>query len=340
MSSPTLKVGIVGLGRLGQRHAINLAQRVPNAEVVAACSPVPAELDWAASQLGITTGYADYDALLAHPGLDAVFLVTPTSLHADQIIAALRAGKHVFCEKPLSLDLADCLKVEAEAARHPQLTVMIGFVRRFDASYHDAQQKIALGLIGKPYLVRSQTCDQNDPSGAFMRFAPTSGGIFLDCSVHDIDLARWLLGNPVPRRVYASGTIAIHTGLQAFGDVDNGLATVEFSDGSMASFMASRTMAHGHETLTEVFGTGGRLAVGSNPRLNRVEISDAHGVRNECTPDFYARFADAFLIEAQEFTDAALGRRTLSLTLHDATEATRIGLAMTQAMREARPVEF
>lgn len=340
MSSPTLKVGIVGLGRLGQRHANNLAQRVPNAEVVAACSPVPAELDWAASQLGITTGYADYDALLAHPGLDAVFLVTPTSLHADQIIAALRAGKHVFCEKPLSLDLADCLKVEAEAARHPQLTIMIGFVRRFDASYHDAQQKIAQGLIGKPYLVRSQTCDQNDPSGAFMRFAPTSGGIFLDCSVHDIDLARWLLGNPAPKRVYASGTNAIHTGLQAFGDVDNGLATVEFSDGSMASFMASRTMAHGHETLTEVFGTGGRLAVGSNPRLNRVEISDAHGVRNECTPDFYARFADAFLIEAQEFTDAALGRRTLSLTLHDATEATRIGLAMTQAMREARPVEF
>lgn len=340
MSSPTLKVGIVGLGRLGQRHAINLTQRVPNAEVVAACSPVPAELDWAASQLGITTGYADYDALLAHPGLDAVFLVTPTSLHADQIIAALRAGKHVFCEKPLSLDLADCLKVEAEAARHPQLTIMIGFVRRFDASYHDAQQKIAQGLIGKPYLVRSQTCDQNDPSGAFMRFAPTSGGIFLDCSVHDIDLARWLLGNPAPKRVYASGTNAIHTGLQAFGDVDNGLATVEFSDGSMASFMASRTMAHGHETLTEVFGTGGRLAVGSNPRLNRVEISDAHGVRNECTPDFYARFADAFLIEAQEFTDAALGRRTLSLTLHDATEATRIGLAMTQAMREARPVEF
>jgi len=148
--------------------------------------------------------------------------------------------------------------VEAEAARHPQLTIMIGFVRRFDASYHDAQQKIAQGLIGKPYLVRSQTCDQNDPSGAFMRFAPTSGGIFLDCSVHDIDLARWLLGNPVPKRVYASGTNAIHTGLQAFGDVDNGLATVEFSDGSMASFMASRTMAHGHETLTEVFGTGGR----------------------------------------------------------------------------------
>ncbi|CDG83617.1 Gfo/Idh/MocA family oxidoreductase [Janthinobacterium agaricidamnosum] len=335
-----LRIGIVGLGRLGQRHAQNLVQRVPNAEVVAACSPLQAELDWAATTLGITQTYSDYSALLADPGLDAVFLVTPTSLHADQIIQALHAGKHVFCEKPLSLDLADCLKVEAEAARHPQLVTMIGFVRRFDASYHDAHHKVQQGMIGKPYLIRSQTCDQNDPSGAFMRFAPTSGGIFLDCSVHDIDLARWLLGNPVPKRVYASGSNAIHTGLQAFGDVDNGLATVEFADGGMASFMASRTMAHGHETLTEVFGTAGRLSVGSNPRLNRVEISDVHGVRNECTPDFYARFSDAFLIEAQEFTDAALGLRKLSLTLNDATEATRLGLAMTQAMREKRVIEF
>ena len=99
-------------------------------------------------------------------------------------------------------------------------------------------------------------------------------------------------------------------------------------------------MAHGHETLAEVFGTAGRLALGSNPRLNRVEISDVHGVRNECTPDFYARFADAFLVEAQEFTNAALGRRTLSLTLNDATEATGLGIAMTQAMRAGRPVEF
>ncbi len=340
MQQRRLRVGIAGLGRLGQRHALNLAQRVPHADLVAACSPVAAELEWAVATLGVQHTYTDYAALLSHPELDAVFLVTPTSLHADQIIAALRAGKHVFCEKPLSIELADCLAVEAEAARHPQLVAMIGFVRRFDASYQDAQHKVGQGLIGKPYLVRSQTCDQNDPSGAFMRFAPTSGGIFLDCSVHDIDLARWLLGNPQPKRVYATGVNAIHSGLDAFGDVDNGLATLEFADGSMASFMTSRTMAHGHETSTEVFGTSGRLAIGGNPRNNRVEISDAHGVRNECTPDFYARFSDAFLAEAQEFTDAALGSRKLSLSLQDATAATRIGLVMTQALREARAIEF
>ena len=340
MNNKILRIGMVGLGRLGQRHAQNLVQRVPNAEVIAACSPVEQELEWARTALGIQHAYAGYAELLAHPGLDAVFLVTPTSLHAEQIIQALQAGKHVFCEKPLSLDLADCLRVEAEAAKHPHLKVMIGFVRRFDASYRDAFQKIQAGLIGRPYMVRSQTCDQNDPSGFFVRFAATSGGIFLDCSVHDIDLARWLLGNPLPARVSATGTNAIHVGLREHQDVDNGLATVEFADGQMASFMASRTMAHGHETLTEVFGVQGRLTIGADARLNRVDIADGSGIRHECTPDFYARFADAFLIEAQEFVDAALGLTDLTLTLQDATEATRIGLAITQAMRERRVVEL
>lgn len=340
MTRSALKIGIVGLGRLGQRHAENLVLRIPNAQVVAACSPAEAELEWARATLGIPACYTGYDALLAHPGLDAVFLVTPTALHAEQIIQALRAGKHVFCEKPLSLSLDDCLRVEAEASRHPQLTVMIGFVRRFDASYRDAARKLRDGLIGKPYLIRSQTTDQNDPGGFFVRFAATSGGIFLDCSVHDIDLMRWLLDNPTPTRVYAIGTVAIHQRLREYNDVDNALATVEFADGCMGTVMASRTMAHGHETMTEVFGAHGRLTIGAQARVNRVEIADAHGVRHECTPDFYARFSDAFLLEAQEFVDAALGLGSLSLKLHDATEATRIGLAMTQAMHEKRPVDF
>ncbi|MBA5690134.1 Gfo/Idh/MocA family oxidoreductase [Rugamonas apoptosis] len=335
-----LRIGIAGLGRLGQRHAENLAHRVPNAQLVAACSPVEQELEWARKTLGVAHCYAEYAALLAHPGLDAVFLVTPTSLHAQQIIAALQAGKHVFCEKPLSLDLEDCLKVEAEAARHPHLQVMIGFVRRFDASYRDAAYKIRAGMIGKPYLVRSQTMDLNDPGGFFVRFAASSGGIFLDCSVHDIDLARWLLDSPAPARVTATGTTVIHHGLREFGDVDNGLATLEFADGSMASFMASRTMAHGHETLTEVFGTKGRLTIGGGAQLNRVEMADHNGISHECTPDFYSRFSDAFLLEAQEFVAAALGQGKLSLKLHDATEATRVGLAMARSMRDRQAVDL
>jgi myo-inositol 2-dehydrogenase/D-chiro-inositol 1-dehydrogenase len=260
---------------MGRRHAENLAFRVPGVELVAACSPIGEELEWARDTLGVARLYKDYNELLAHPGLDAVFLVTPVTLHPTQIIAGLQAGKHVFCEKPLSLDLNECLQVEAEAARHPHLKVMIGFVRRFDASYQDAQKSIAAGAIGRPFMVRSETCDQNDPSGFFVRFAPTSGGIFVDMSVHDIDLARWLLGSPRPLRVFSVGAIAIHEGLRACGDVDNGVAMCEFADGRMACFYASRTMAHGHETATEIIGTDGRLTVPRWPPQPRRDLRHA-----------------------------------------------------------------
>lgn len=335
-----LRIGIAGLGRLGRRHAENLAQRTPRAQLVAACSPVAEELAWAEQQLGVARGYGDYAAMLADPDVDAVFLVTPTTLHAAQIIEGLQAGKHVFCEKPLSLEIADCERVQREAAKRPKLKVMIGYGRRFDPSYRDAYDKIQAGMIGAPFLVRSQNLDMNDPSGFFVRFAPTSGGIFLDCTVHDIDLARWFLGNPRPLRVFAAGTVAIHQGLREFGDVDNGVATCEFDGGKLACFYASRTMAHGHETATEIIGTDGRLTVGRDGRLNHVEIADTHGVRTLTTPTFYERFADAFLREETHFVDCVRHERPLALTLHDATEATRIGIALRTSLEERRVVEL
>jgi myo-inositol 2-dehydrogenase/D-chiro-inositol 1-dehydrogenase len=337
---PRLRVGIAGLGRLGRRHAENLARRIPRAALVAACSPVPEELAWAKEALGVARLHRNFEDLLADREIDAVFIVTPTSLHAEQIVAALSASKHVFCEKPLSLDLTDCRRVEAEAAKHPKLKAMIGYGRRFDPSNRDAYDKIQAGLIGKPFLVRSQNLDLNDPSGFFVRFAPTSGGIFLDCTVHDIDLARWFLGNPKPLRVFAAGVVAVHDGLREFGDVDNGVAVCEFDGGRLACFYASRTMAHGHETSAEIFGTQGRLAVGQNPRLNRVDIADAHGVRNECTPTFYERFEEAFLIETAHFVDAVLDDRAPALTLNDATEATRIAIALRESLQNRRAVEL
>jgi myo-inositol 2-dehydrogenase/D-chiro-inositol 1-dehydrogenase len=340
MSASPLRVGIAGVGRMGRHHATNLARRVVGAELVAACSPIAEELAWARDSLGVAHGYRDYAELLAHPGLEAVFLVTPTTLHADQIIAALEAGKHVFSEKPLALNLADCQRVEEKAAQHPAQKAMIGYVRRFDPSYRDAYDKIAAGAIGRPFLARSQTTDQNDPSGFFVRYAGASGGILLDMSVHDIDTVRWLLGADRAKRVFATGLIAVHEGLREANDVDNAVATIEFTDGRIACIYASRTMAHGHETLTEIVGTAGRLTVGQNPRLNRVEIADVHGVRNECTPTFYERFAEAFLLEAQAFVDVVHGDRPLPLTLRDATEATRIGIAVTESLRTRRAVEL
>jgi myo-inositol 2-dehydrogenase/D-chiro-inositol 1-dehydrogenase len=151
--------------------------------------------------------------------------------------------------------------------------------------------------------------------------------------VHDFDLMRWFLGGARALRASAMGTIAIHDGLAATGDHDNAMAMIEFEGGGLGLVYNSRTLAHGHETMTEVVGTAGRLAVGANPRIDRVEIADAHGVRNACTPTFYERFAEAFELEAQAFAQAALGIAPPPLTLRDATEATRIGVAVTQALR-------
>jgi myo-inositol 2-dehydrogenase/D-chiro-inositol 1-dehydrogenase len=339
VSAAPLRIGVVGLGRLGKRHAQNLAYRVPGAVLAAVCSPLDDELAWARDALpAAPRAYRDYASLLDDRDVDAVWLVTPSSLHAQQIVDALRAGKHVFCEKPLSLDIAECERVIAEAQRAPHLQATIGFMRRFDPSYRDAYDKIQAGRIGRPFMVRSQTCDQNDPEGFFVRFAPTSGGIFLDCTVHDIDVARWLLGKPKAKRVYAAGTVALHEGLREFGDVDNGVAICEFEGGQLAMFYASRTMAHGNDTGSEVIGTAGSMTVGSNPRLNRVEILDAHGVRNECTPTFFDRFEDAFLYEAQAFVAAVKGGEQGGATLADALEATRIGSALRRSLETGQAV--
>lgn len=331
-----LRVGIAGLGRLGKRHAEQLARRTRGAVLVSACSPVADEREWARRELGVEVLHEDFDRFVRDPNVDAVVLVTPTTLHAQQTVAALEAGKHVFVEKPLSLDVAECERVEAVARQRPGQVAMVGFVRRFDASYAQAKADIEAGAIGRPFLVRSQTCDRNDPEGFFVRFAPSSGGIFMDCSVHDIDLARWMLGNPRATRAFASGTIALHPGLADCGDVDNGLAIVEFEGGARAVFYASRTMAHGHETTTEVIGTAGMLSVGVGAQRDRVVTRDAGGVRHRVLDDFFERFGDAFSREMEAFV-AACGGAPSPLTLHDATEATRIGQAITRSLRSGLP---
>jgi myo-inositol 2-dehydrogenase/D-chiro-inositol 1-dehydrogenase len=335
-----VRVGIAGLGRMGRRHAENLARRVPNAELVAACDPSADELDWAERQLGVTHCYADYAAMLAQPDLEAVFLVTPTTLHAKQIVDALRARKHVFSEKPLSLDLDECHRVEAEAALQPDLKVMIGFVRRFDTSFRHAHARIRQGHIGRPLMVRSHTLDKNDPTGYFVRYSKQSGGMFVDMSVHDVDTARWFLGAPRPSRVFATGLVGVHEGLREFHDIDNGVATCEFATGEIATIYATRTMAHGFECMAEVIGSEGRILVGGDGRFDHVVIADAHGVRHECTPTFYERFEEAFLREDTEFVQAVLEDRPPPLTLRDATEATRITLAMRESLLERRVVSL
>lgn len=330
--SDTVRIGIVGLGRLGRRHAENLAFRIAGAKLVAAASPVAEERAWAEKTLNGVATYPGLTELMAHPGLDAVWLVTPTSLHADQVIASIRAGKHVFCEKPLALDPADCDRAIAVAAEHSGQVVMIGFMRRFDPAYAEAKRRIEAGELGRVFAIRCVSEDPIDPSGFFVRFAPTSGGIFLDCCIHDIDLVRWMLGGPAPSSVAAVGSRVLYPGLETCGDVDTASAVVAFEGGSIADFYVTRTSHRGYEASMTIVGAKATLEIGrAIPRLPlTLESGGRRSVAGQA--DFFERFGDAFLHEAHAFVDAVRGGGPTPLSLEDAREATRLACALSAAL--------
>lgn len=334
-----IKIGIVGLGRLGKHHAHNLAYLVPGAVLVAACSPVQSELDWANKELGVSRLFASFDAMLAQADIDGVWIASSSVHHASQVIAALDHGLHVFVEKPMGVTLDECADIEAAAAAHPSRVFLVGFVRRFDPSYKYAKELVRQGVIGKPFLVRSQTCDLDEYAEFQLEFLKTGGGIFLDMNVHDIDLARWYLGSEI-RSVHAVGGSYVHPGFAERGDADNTVCLATFENGAMAVLSASRTAFHGHDTHTEIVGSQGILKIGATPRKNRVEIFDASGARSDCVRDFYERFEEGFIAEAREFVSCIREGRRPEITPRDGTAATRIGMAMTESFRKKATVSL
>ncbi|KAL8887481.1 MAG: hypothetical protein Q9215_004956 [Flavoplaca cf. flavocitrina] len=343
MAPPKLKVGLSGLGRMGKRHALHFLNRTPRAELIAISTPDDVEIEWAKQHLepfGVTL-YKSYEDLLAHNGLEAVVIASITKVHADQAIKAIAADKHVLCEKPLSTSVEMSQSVIDAAARRPHLKVMCGFSRRFDASYVDAHTKMTSGLIGTPSIFRSQTCDKLDPSGFFVAYAQYSGGIFVDCSIHDIDLALWFFGQKSKvKSVVASGITAVQPGLRKWEDRDNAVGIVEFYEGKIAYFYASRMMAAGQEDSTEIIGTEGKLTVNMQPKVNLVDMYEKGGVRREFPATYYERFEEAFVREANEFTSICLDGGELPMMLEGAVQAVKIGCALQESMVSGKKIWF
>ncbi|KAL3952483.1 hypothetical protein ACCO45_012426 [Purpureocillium lilacinum] len=338
-----LKIAAAGLGRMGRRHALNFLNRTPRAELVAAFSPDQEELAWGKLNLepyGVTL-YDDYQKMLEHPGLNAVVIGTATSVHAEEAIQAMRKDLHVLCEKPLSTNINVCRDVVAEARKRPHLKVMCGFSRRFDASYRDAHSKMERGLIGRPSIIRSQTCDKHDPSGFFVEYAAWSGGVFVDMSIHDIDLTLWFFGDHImPKSVSAYGIRAVQPDLAKHNDFDNAVGIVEFWGGKIAYYYCSRMMAHGQEDTTEVIGTEGKLSINGNPQINLVNHFHAGGITREVPHDYYGRFEMAFVQESNEFTEACLDNRALPMKLSNAVRAVEIGAALQEALVTGKQIRF
>ncbi|KAJ9157673.1 Nad binding rossmann fold-containing protein [Pleurostoma richardsiae] len=338
-----LKIAAAGLGRMGKRHAVNFLHRTPRAELVAAFTPDEGEMAWAKANLepyGVKL-YSDYEEMLNYPGLQAVVIATVTKVHADETLSAIAKDLHVLCEKPISLSIEKSLEVVNAARAKPHLKVMCGFSRRFDSSYRDAHEKMEAGVIGRPAIFRSQTCDKHDPSGFFVQYAALNGGCFVDMSVHDIDLALWFFGeDSIIKSVAASGVAVVQPALREHNDYDNAVGIVEFWGGKIAYFYNSRMMAHGQEDTTEIIGTSGKLVVNGNPQANFVNIYSSAGITREVPPHYYGRFEYAFVTEANEFTAAALDGTKLPLRIGGALRAVEIGSYLQEALTTGKKLYF
>lgn len=218
---------------------------------------------------------------------------------------------------------------------------MCAFSRRFDASYREAHTLMSSGQHGSPVVFRSQTADMLDTSGKFVAYAKTSGGIFLDCSIHDIDLMLWFLGEErALKSVQAIGATAVHPALNAMDDRDNAVATVEFEGGKTASLYCTRMMAAGQEDTTEIICERGSLRVNMQGRKNHVEVHDAVGARRELPKHYYERFREAFLTEAEEFTDCCLHDLPVPISLQSSIRAIEIGQALQRSLVSGKKIYF
>ena len=318
-----LKVGIIGVGRLGYEHACNLANRVPAAELVAICDANYARAKEVAEELGVKAVYDDPEKMCANPEVEAVAIVTNTASHVEMIKIAMDAGKHVFCDKPLSDTVEKCLEAEKIIEAHPELTFMLGFMRRYDKSYQLAKEKMDRGDIGDVILVRCYSQDPISIIEGTLEYAPRSGGQFIDMNIHDIDLIRWLTDSE-PKKLWAIGGCYEFKQYADWDDGDNVGTLMQCENDAMAFMFAGRAAAHGSHVETEIVGTRGTLRIAGVPTNSLLEVMSEHGVCRECYQDFVTRWHDAYITEMEVFCDKVAKGEQGTPNVYDGTKATDI----------------
>lgn len=340
MGNEVLNLACLGLGRLGHRHAENIANKITGARLFAVCDVQEERAKQVAEELQVPHAFSDYEEMLSLDEIDAVVIVSPSDFHVDHIRLALAAGKHVYCEKPLSTKIDACREAVELVADYPRQHFFLGFMRRYDPSYMEVKKRIEAGEIGRPILFRGYSQDPIKGIQDALRFSETSGGLFYDMSVHDIDLARWLLEGEA-REVYALGDCYAEPGFAQYNDCDNASCLMKFDNGAMAFLFAGRTAPHGYNVETEVIGTAGILRVASVPSRSHVEILDEYGVRRECHVDFLERFQDAYVNEIQVFVDGLRKGlpRAEGPTAIDGLGSALIAEACTQSLRQQKLVK-
>ena len=328
-----LKVGLIGLGRMGRVYARELATRIPETRLVAVADTDPAAAAEVSGQYEVARSYTEAERLLDDTEVEAVVIVSPTSTHRGLAVASAARGKPTFCEKPPALTLAEALEIKEAVARAGSFFQM-GFQRRFDAGYAAAKRKVEEGAIGTPVVFKSSS---RDPHRTTLEYADpkTSGGMILDMGIHDFDLARWFMCEVKTVQAVA-GTLA-YPELLTVGDLDNAIVSLVFADGRLGVVDLSRNGIYGYDITTELLGTAGTLRIGYL-RETPVFLMTKNSVAHDTVPYFMERFAGAYPAQIQDFARNVLEGRRPPITIDDGIAALRIALAADRAYKTAQPV--
>ena len=330
-----IKLGMLGAGRIAQTHLKTLTTRIAEAEVAVIADPFGNVAEETAARFGIAGHERDHCRVLDDDSIDAVIICTTTNTHAQLIEEAARAGKHIFCEKPIDLEIPRidrALKVVADFG----VKLQIGFNRRFDPNHRRVRQAITSGEIGEPHILHIIS---RDPFPAPMSYTINSGGIFVDMTVHDFDIARYLIGSEI-EEIYATGTINIVPELAALGDLDTTLLIMRFQNGVLGMIDNSRKAVFGYDQRVEVFGSGGSAKT-DNRYDNAVTISDGASIRRDPPYEFFMeRYTESFAREMESFVRAVIDDGPVEVDGFDGRMPVVMGKAAFLSHEKGRPVRM
>ncbi|HPE76461.1 MAG TPA: inositol 2-dehydrogenase [Draconibacterium sp.] len=329
-----IKVAVAGLGRIGKIHLKNLCRNFSEIEVIAVMD-VFNESKLIADEFNIPVFVKDFDELLAVPGVDAVVICSPTDTHADYVVKAAKAGKQIFCEKPLDLSL-DRVKEVLQIVEECGVKLMLGFNRRFDPEFKKIRQLVVNDAIGDPQIIKITSRDPGPPPVSYIK---VSGGMFLDMTIHDFDMARYISGKQV-KEVYAKGAVMVDPEIGKAGDIDTAIITLTFKDGTMAVIDNCRKAVYGYDQRLEVFGSKG-MAQAENNFPNNHKLYTATGISGDLPLHFFLERYDAsYNQEIREFIDALVSGGKMPVDGEDGLLSIAIGLAAKKSVQENRPVSL
>lgn len=332
-----LKIGIIGAGCIGKVHLESISYHVKNATVTAMADPfMNEETEKLIRSYGVSKVTKDYKDILNDKDIDAVLVCSSTDTHAAISIEAINAGKHVFCEKPVDHSIEKIQAVADALKEHPDIKFQVGFNRRFDHNFAAIRKAYDDGKIGEAHILKITSRDPEPPNPAYIK---VSGGIFLDMTIHDFDMACFLTDSDV-EELYVNSAVLVDPAIGEQGDVDTAIITMKMANGALAVIDNSRKAAYGYDQRAELFGSKGMVAT-SNDTVSSAVISNADGVTGEKPLFFFLeRYMGSFSEEMRQFTEAVINDTEVPVGIHAGLQSVKIGLAARKSVEEHRPVKI